>query len=84
MTVERRDLPLSSEFEELNSEAHPTSGTVDDDDNRDDEHTGENEAPIRDVDEATETSEEFEVDDEDEWSLRKEDNPGDDDDRSED
>jgi hypothetical protein len=45
---------------------HPGSGTEDDDDNRDDEHTHENEAPIREVDDQTEAPEEFEVDDEDE------------------
>ena len=45
--------------------AHPRSGTEDDDDGRDDEHAGENEAPVRAVDEDTETPEEFEVDDED-------------------
>jgi hypothetical protein len=45
--------------------AHPTSGTEDDDDDRDDEHAGENEAPVRAVDESTETPEEFEIDDKD-------------------
>lgn len=84
MTAERRNLPLSSEFEGLTIEAHPSSGTVDDDDDHDDEHVGENEASIREVDENTETSEEFEVDDEDEWGPRKEGNPGNYDDRSED
>ncbi len=43
----------------------PTTGTADDDDDRDDEHEGENEAPMRGVDEQTEAPEEFEVDDED-------------------
>jgi hypothetical protein len=43
----------------------PSTGTQDDDDDRDDEHAGENEASIREVDENTETPEEFEVDDED-------------------
>jgi len=43
----------------------PTSGTDDDDDDRDDEHEGENEAPIREADEATEAPEEFQRDDED-------------------
>ena len=43
----------------------PTTGTEDDYDDRDDEHAGENEASIREVDENTETPEEFEVDDED-------------------
>jgi hypothetical protein len=44
----------------------PSTGTKDDYDNRDDEHEGENEAPIREVDDKTEAPEEFEVDDEDE------------------
>ena len=43
----------------------PTTGTEDDDDDREDEHEGENEAPIREVDDQTEAPEEFEVDDED-------------------
>jgi hypothetical protein len=42
----------------------PSSGTEDDDDNRDDEHANENEALIREVDDQTEAPEEFEVDDE--------------------
>ena len=44
--------------------SRPTSGTEDDDDDRDDEHEGENEALIREVDETTETPEEFEIEDE--------------------
>jgi hypothetical protein len=43
--------------------AHPMSGTEDDDDDRDDEHASENEAPIREADDQTEAPEEFEVDD---------------------
>jgi hypothetical protein len=43
----------------------PSTGTVDDDDEPEDERDDENEAPIRESDEATETPEEFEVDDED-------------------
>lgn len=43
----------------------PTSGTPDDDDDRDDEHAGENEAPSREADDQTEAPEEFNVDDED-------------------
>jgi hypothetical protein len=43
----------------------PLSGTEDDDDDRDDEHARENEAPIREVNDRTEAPEEFEVDDED-------------------
>jgi hypothetical protein len=53
------------EFPELILAEHPTSGTEDDDDDRDDEHAGENEAPVRETDENTEAPEEFEVDDED-------------------
>ncbi len=45
---------------------NPNSGTQDDDDSRDDEHAGENEAVIREIDDQTEAPEEFEVDDEDE------------------
>jgi hypothetical protein len=44
----------------------PNSGTQDDDDNRDDEHADENEAPIREVNDQTEAPEEFKIDDEDE------------------
>ena len=36
-----------------------TSGTADDDDNRDDEHSGDNEAPVRESDENVEAPEEF-------------------------
>jgi hypothetical protein len=45
---------------------HPTTGTVDDDDDRDDEHADENEALVREKSERTESPEEFEIDDEDE------------------
>ncbi|MGA2562995.1 MAG: hypothetical protein ABSF96_05485 [Steroidobacteraceae bacterium] len=38
--------------------SRPTSGTADDDD-RDDEHQVENEAPVREVEETTEAPEEF-------------------------
>jgi hypothetical protein len=44
---------------------HPTTGTVDDDDAPADEHEGENEAMVRETNDATETPEEFERDDED-------------------
>jgi hypothetical protein len=43
----------------------PSTGTVDDDDEPEDERDDENEAPMRESDETTETPEEFEVDDED-------------------
>jgi len=45
--------------------AQPTTGTVDDDDDPSDERDDENEAPVRERSESTETPEEFEVDDED-------------------
>ena len=48
----------------MNNE-RPATGTVDDDDDRDDEHAGENEAPVRETDGLTETPEEMEIDDED-------------------
>jgi hypothetical protein len=41
----------------------PTTGTIDDDDDPADESEAENEAPIREVSDATETPEEFERDD---------------------
>jgi hypothetical protein len=44
----------------------PNSGTPHDDDSRDDEHAGENEAVIREIDDQTEAPEEFEVDVKDE------------------
>jgi hypothetical protein len=61
MTTTHRELHTSRrQFQGLNLPAHPMSGTQDDDDGRDDEHEGENEAPLRAVDEDTETPEEFE------------------------
>jgi hypothetical protein len=59
MTIEIPELP---DF----NPGHPATGTDDDQDDRDDEHAGENEASVRETDENTETPEEFEVDDEDE------------------
>jgi hypothetical protein len=55
----------------------PSSGTEDDDDNRDDEHADENEALIREVDDQTEAPEEFEVDDEDELGHPEDDDADD-------
>jgi hypothetical protein len=43
----------------------PATGTVDDDDDPADERADENEAPIRESNENTETTEEFQQDDED-------------------
>ena len=73
MSATYRRLPTSREFQGLILAAHPTSGTEDDDDDRDDEHTGENEAPVRAVDEDTETPEEFGVDDADKLGHREDD-----------
>jgi len=65
MTTIHPELHTLRQFQGLILPAHPTSGTDDDDDDRDDEHAGENEAPVRALDEGTETPEEFEVDDKD-------------------
>ena len=65
MTSTHPELRTSRQFQGLILPAHPMSGTEDDDDDRDDERAGENEAPVRAVDEGTETPEEFEVDDKD-------------------
>ena len=65
MSTIHSELHTLRQFQGLILPAHPTSGTEDDDDDRDDEHAGENEAPVRAVDEDTETHEEFEVDDKD-------------------
>ena len=43
----------------------PATGTVDDDDDPYDENEAENEAPVRETDEATELPDEMEYDDED-------------------
>jgi hypothetical protein len=66
MPTEAPEIPSSAQFEDLVVREHSTTGTDDDGDDRDDEHADENEAPVRDVDENTETPEEFEIDDEDE------------------
>lgn len=44
----------------------PLSGTVDDDDNRDDENPQENEAPVRESRDSQETPEEFRLDEREE------------------
>jgi hypothetical protein len=54
MTTTHQKLHTSRQFQGLILPAHPTSGTEDDDDNRDDEDAGKNEAPGRAVDEGTE------------------------------
>jgi hypothetical protein len=65
MTTIHVELNTLRQFQGLILPAHQTTGTKDDDDDRADEHAGENEAPVRAVDEGTETPEEFEVDDKD-------------------
>ena len=56
------------------------SGTEDDNDDRDDEHAGENEAPVRALAEGTETHEEFESDERDQLGhLEEEDTEKDED-----
>ncbi|HEX3915250.1 MAG TPA: hypothetical protein VHW71_17260 [Steroidobacteraceae bacterium] len=52
-------------LEQLNGVTPPSTGTADDDDEPEDEQADENEAPIRETSEATETPEELELDDED-------------------
>jgi hypothetical protein len=66
MSAEHTEFLKSRNFRRLIRAEHPTTGTQDDDDDRDDEHAGENEAPVRETDENMEAPEEFEVDDEDE------------------
>lgn len=66
MTSERPDIYTAGVLRELIVANYPTSGTEDDDDDRDDEHPGENEASVRELDENTEAPEEFELDDENE------------------
>ncbi len=46
-----------------------TTGILPDEEHRDDERADENEAPIREVDDATEAPEEFEIDGEDEDDI---------------
>jgi hypothetical protein len=65
MGTEHAESPTSRDFQGLFLAEHPATGTQDDDDDRDDERAGENEAPVREVDENMEAPEEFEVDDED-------------------
>jgi hypothetical protein len=66
MTSRVPEAPPLPEVDDFIEPAHPLTGTDDDLDDRDDEHADENEASIREVNENTETPEEFEIDDEDE------------------
>jgi hypothetical protein len=70
MTTTHPELQTSRQYQGLILRAHPTSGTEDDNDDRDDEHAGENEAPMRALAEDTETPEEFEIDERDELGHR--------------
>lgn len=65
MTTTYPELHTPRQFQGLILRACPTSGTEDDNDDRDDEHWGENEAPVRALAEGTETPEEFEIDERD-------------------
>jgi hypothetical protein len=65
MSNAHAESPISRDFQGWILAEQPTTGTQDDGDDRDDEHAGENEAAVREIDENTEAPEEFEVDDED-------------------
>jgi hypothetical protein len=65
MKVEDPELLEVPPFQELNEIAPRTTGTVDDDDEPQDERPGENEAPVGEISDKTEAPEEFELDDED-------------------
>ena len=75
MKVEDPELLELPPFPELNAVAPQTTGTVDDDDEPEDERPGENEAPIRETSEKTEAPEEFELDDEDALGHPEDDDP---------
>jgi len=83
MGTEHAESLTSRDSQRLTLDEHPTTGTQDDDDERDDEHTGENEAPVREVDENTEAPEEFEVDDEDELGHPEDDDADEEEEQSE-
>jgi hypothetical protein len=65
MKIEDPELLDLPPFLQLDAVAPRTTGTVDDNDEADDERPDENEAPIRETSDATEAPEEFELDDED-------------------
>jgi hypothetical protein len=67
------EMSIPREFPDLSAVDHPTSGTADDGDDRDDEHADENEARVSAVDEDTETPVEFESDDEDAFDHAEDD-----------
>lgn len=65
MKINEAELLELPPFQELGAVAPTTTGTVDDDDEPEDERADENEAPIRETSDKTEAPEEFELDDED-------------------
>lgn len=60
-------------FQELSEAVPRTTGTVDDDDEPEDERPDENEAPVRESSDKTEAPEEFELDDEEGLGHAKDD-----------
>jgi hypothetical protein len=73
MKVEDPELLEVPPFQELNEIAPRTTGTVDDDDEPQDERSDENEAPVREISDKTEAPEEFELDDEDDLAHPEDD-----------
>jgi hypothetical protein len=77
MKVEDPELLELPPSQEPNIVAPQTTGTVDDDDEPEDEQPDENEAPIRETSDKTEAPEEFELDDEDAQGHPEDDDPED-------
>lgn len=73
MKIDDPELLEVPPFQELNEVVPRTTGTVDDDDEPEDERPDENEAPIRETSDKTEAPEEFELDDEDGLGHAKDD-----------
>jgi hypothetical protein len=65
MKIDDPELLEVPPFQELNEVVPRATGTVDDDDEPEDERPDENEARIRETNDKTEAPEEFELDDED-------------------
>jgi hypothetical protein len=78
MHVEDPELLELSAFEEQIDVAPQTTGTVDDDDEPEDERPDENEAPIREASDKTEAPDEFKLDDEDDRRHPEDDDADDD------
>jgi hypothetical protein len=75
MKIEESELLELPPFQELNAVAPPATGTVDDDDEPEDERADENAAPVRETSDKTEAPEEFELDDEDSEGHPEHDGP---------